>query len=68
MSPQGKSLTRGLGKRQWLAQCERAVIRHAPIVDAIASGDAAQVREVLREHNTSARDNIVAPLEAVVAR
>ena len=51
-----------------LAQCERAAIRHAPIVDAIASGDAAQGREVLREHNTSARENIVERMDAVVAR
>ncbi|MDR7233654.1 GntR family transcriptional regulator [Agrococcus sp. BE272] len=42
--------------------------RHAPIVEAIASGDAAHAREVLREHNTSARDNIVARMEAALAR
>ena len=67
--PQRKvAYERASKKRQWLARCERAVIRHAPIVDAIASGDAAQGREVLREHNTSVRDNIVARMEAVVAR
>ena len=42
--------------------------RHAPIVDAIASGDAAHARGVLREHNTSARDSIVARMEAALAR
>lgn len=42
--------------------------RHAPIVDAIASGDAAHAREVLREHNTSARDIIVARMEAALER
>ncbi len=42
--------------------------RHAPIVDAIASGDADIARRVLREHNTSARDSIVARMEAALAR
>lgn len=40
-----------------------AADRHAPIVDAIASGDADRAREVLREHNSSARESIVRRLE-----
>jgi DNA-binding GntR family transcriptional regulator len=41
-----------------------AAERHAPIVDAIASGDAERAREVLREHNSSARTAIIERLEA----
>ncbi len=42
--------------------------RHAPIVDAIASGDADLARGVLRAHNTSARDVVAARMEASLAR
>ncbi|WP_072314867.1 GntR family transcriptional regulator [Agrococcus sp. Marseille-P2731] len=41
-----------------------AARRHEPIVDAISSGDAGAVREVLREHNDSARETIMARLDA----
>ncbi|WP_413317306.1 GntR family transcriptional regulator [Agrococcus sp. 1P02AA] len=41
-----------------------AARRHEPIVDAIASGDAVAVRAVLREHNDSARETIMARLDA----
>ncbi|KQZ06043.1 hypothetical protein ASD19_13155 [Microbacterium sp. Root53] len=38
--------------------------RHAPILDAIVSGDAAEATAVLREHNDVARARIVANLTA----
>jgi DNA-binding GntR family transcriptional regulator len=41
--------------------------RHAPIVEAIASGDADLARGVLRAHNTSARDVIAARMDAALA-
>jgi DNA-binding GntR family transcriptional regulator len=41
-----------------------AADRHAPIVEAISSGDADRARAVLREHNDSAREAIVERLEA----
>ncbi|SDS15429.1 GntR family transcriptional regulator [Agrococcus carbonis] len=44
-----------------------AADRHAPIVEAIASGDAERARAVLREHNDSAREAIVERLEAAAA-
>ena len=45
-----------------------AAERHSPIVDAIATGDADEAREVLREHNSSAREAIVGRLEDAEAR
>ncbi|HET8868080.1 MAG TPA: GntR family transcriptional regulator [Agrococcus sp.] len=45
-----------------------AAERHSPIVDAIATGDADDAREVLREHNSSAREAIVGRLEDAEAR
>lgn len=53
---------------QETAIANMAAARHAPIVDAIASGDADLARGVLREHNTSARDVIAARMEAALAR
>ena len=52
---------------QETAIANMSAARHAPIVDAIATGDAVYARDVLREHNTSARDNIVARMEAALA-
>ncbi|SEB62685.1 DNA-binding transcriptional regulator, GntR family [Paramicrobacterium humi] len=44
-----------------------AASRHAPILDAIASGDASKAREVLREHNNAACTAITTQLEALEA-
>jgi DNA-binding GntR family transcriptional regulator len=49
------------------AVANMSAARHAPIVDAIASGDAEHARKVLRDHNSSARDVIVARMEASLA-
>ncbi|MET4098601.1 DNA-binding GntR family transcriptional regulator [Agrococcus sp. UYP10] len=53
---------------QETAIANMSAARHAPIVEAIASGDADLARGVLRAHNTSARDVIAARMEASLSR
>lgn len=49
------------------AAANMSASRHQPIVDAIASGDPKNAREVLRQHNDSAREAIERRLEGANA-